>query len=87
MAFHTNPRVAGLRFMGKQTTCLVGSVSHSRLALSRSPSLSPPAPLLVFPLSQSYPHMASLLIQTYLTVLTKTFWVYYLSRLATGSAL
>lgn len=74
--------------MGKQTNQLVGFVSNSRLALSLSVSLSLlRALLLVFPPSQPYPHMASLLIQTYLTVLTKTFWVYYLSRLATGSAL
>lgn len=74
--------------MGKQTTRRsvgLGVQLPSCLLALRLPLLR--APLLVFPLSRPYPHMASLLIQTYLTVLTKTFWVYYLSRLATGSAL
>lgn len=85
LAFHTDPRVAGLRFMGKQTHCLVGF--GACLTLSLSASLFKPPPPLVFLLSRAYPQLASLLIQTYLTVLTKTFWVYYQSRSAMGFAL
>lgn len=83
LAFHTDPRVAGLRFMGKQTNRLEAWLCNFGARLT----LSLPVSLLVPLLSQPYPQLASVLIQTYLTVLTKTFWVYYQSSSATGSAL
>lgn len=87
LAFHTDPRVAGLRFMGKQTNRLVGSLCNFETCLTVALSVSLPQPPSHVFSSQPYPQLASLLIQTYLTVLTKTFWVYYQSRSATVSAL
>lgn len=79
LAFQADPGVACRRFRGKQTSRSVG--------LSPSLSLSPPTSPVVFSPSQPYPQLAPVLMQTYLTVLTKTFWVYYLFCSATGFAL